>query len=239
MAKRILIVEDDASIAELQKDYLHISGFDVSIVGDGQQCLTMMKQEQFDLIILDIMLPGKDGFEILDEIRKTEDIPVLLVSARSEEIYKIKGLGLGADDYITKPFSAAELVARVQAHLKKFERLAERFIQQASDDADAYKRKIIIVRGLTIDLDSRQVFIDGKEVTLAQKEYELLVFLVQNGNRVFSKEELFERIWGIDALGDLTTVTVHIARIREKIEIQPSKPQYISTVWGAGYRFLI
>ncbi len=239
MAKRILIVEDDASIAELQKDYLHISGFDVSIVGDGQQCLALMKQEQFDLIILDIMLPGKDGFEILDEIRKTEDIPVLLVSARSEEIYKIKGLGLGADDYITKPFSAAELVARVQAHLKKFERLAERFIQQAPDDADVYKRKIIIVRGLTIDLDSRQVFIDGKEVTLAQKEYELLVFLVQNGNRVFSKEELFERIWGIDALGDLTTVTVHIARIREKIEIQPSKPQYISTVWGAGYRFLI
>jgi len=239
MNKRILIVEDDASIAELQKDYLQISGFDVTIVGDGRECITLLQQERYDLILLDIMLPGKDGFEVLDEIRATEDIPVLLVSARSEEIYKIKGLGLGADDYITKPFSAAELVARVQAHLKKYERLAERFTQQSNGEPLEQKRKIVTVRGLTIDFDARQVFIEGKEAVFAQKEYELLVFLVQNGNRIFSKDELFERIWGMDALGDLTTVTVHIARIREKIEVQPSKPQYITTVWGAGYRFLI
>ncbi|AOZ90812.1 response regulator transcription factor [Paenibacillus crassostreae] len=239
MSKRILIVEDDVSIAELQKDYLQISGFEVTIVEDGNRCLSLMEREHYDLIILDIMLPGKDGFEVLNVIREKEDIPVLLVSARAEEIYKIKGLGLGADDYITKPFSAAELVARVQAHVKKYERLAERFSQQAPDDEYLYKRNMITARGLTIDTDARQVFVNGKEVVLPQKEYDLLLFLMQNANRVFNKDELFERIWGIDALGDVTTVTVHIARIREKIEEQPSKPEYINTVWGAGYRFMV
>lgn len=239
MSKRILIVEDDASIAELQKDYLQISGFEVDIVGDGQQCLNVMGKEHYDLIILDIMLPGKDGFEVLNVIREKEEIPVLLVSARSEEIYKIKGLGLGADDYITKPFSAAELVARVEAHLKKYERLAERFSQQASPELLQKQRAMITVRGLTIDTDARQVFVNGNEVILPHKEYDLLLFMVQNANRVFSKEDLYERIWGIDAFGDVSTVTVHIARIREKIEAQPNKPEYITTVWGAGYRFMV
>lgn len=239
MSKRILIVEDDVSIAELQKDYLQLNGYEVSIVGDGHRCLSLISQERYDLIILDIMLPGKDGFEVLNIIREQEDIPVLLVSARSEEIYKIKGLGLGADDYITKPFSASELVARVQAHLKKYDRLAERFSQQASDDVPVQKRNIITVRGLTIDPDARQVFVNSKEVVLTQKEFDLLFFLIRNVNHVFSKDELFERIWGIDAIGDVTTVTVHIARIREKIEEEPNKPKYINTVWGAGYRLMV
>lgn len=239
MSKRILIVEDDLEIAELQKDYLQINDFQVTIVDDGQACIELIEKEAFELILLDIMLPGMDGFEVLAHIRATKDIPVLLVSARSEDIYKVKGLGLGADDYITKPFSAAELVARVKAHITKYERLADRFSQQTKENDPLAKRNIIQVRGLTIDTDARLVYVNGNEVALANKEYDLLLFLVQHGNRVFNKEELFERIWGIDAFGDITTVTVHIARIREKIETSPGKPEYISTVWGAGYRFVV
>lgn len=228
-------MEDDREIAELQKDYLQLNDFRVTIVDDGQACIALIEKEAFELILLDIMLPGIDGFEVLEHIRATRDIPVLLVSARSEDIYKVKGLGLGADDYITKPFSAAELVARVKAHITKYERLADRFSQQTKE----IQRNIIQVRGLTIDTDARLVYVNGNEVALANKEYDLLLFLVQHGNRVFSKEELFDRIWGIDAFGDITTVTVHIARIREKIETSPGKPEYITTVWGAGYRFVV
>lgn len=230
--KKILIVEDDQSIANLQKDYLELSGYAVSIVTNGAEALTALEREPFDLVILDIMLPGIDGFEVLKTIRDKEEIPVLLVSARAEELYKIKGLDLGADDYITKPFSSAELVARVNAHLKKFERMKERF-------GKVQESNILRVRGLEIHKDSRRVFVNGKEVSLAHKEFDLLLFLLQHANRVFSKEELFERVWGMDALSDVSTVTVHIARIREKIEDHPSKPQYIGTVWGSGYRFMM
>jgi len=230
--ERILIVEDDESIANLQKDYLEISGFSVTIASNGAQGLKALKEEKFDLLILDIMLPGIDGFEVLKKMRDIYDIPVIIVSARQEEIYKIYGLGLGADDYITKPFSSGELVARVNAHIKKYERLKERF-------GNGNENGRIIVRGLEIEKGARRVFVNGKEVIMAQKEFDLLLFLVQNANRVFGKEELFERIWGLDALGDVSTVTVHIARIREKIEANPSKPQYIDTVWGAGYRFRV
>ncbi len=230
--KKILIVEDDQSIANLQKDYLELNGYEVKITDSGQHCLRLLEEEHFDLVILDIMLPGLDGFKVLEKIREQDEIPVLLVSARGEELYKIKGLGLGADDYITKPFSAGELVARVGAHLNKYERMKERFSQ-------GKQSKVLQVRGLKIDKDARRVFVNGKEVTLAHKEFDLLLFLLENGNRVFSKEELFERLWGMDALGDASTVTVHIARIREKIEENPSKPQYIQTVWGSGYRFML
>jgi DNA-binding response OmpR family regulator len=230
--KKILIVEDDASIAQLQKDYLELSGFSVRIVESGTDALAALADDSFDLVILDIMLPGVDGFEVLRSIREKEDIPVLIVSARSEEIYKLNGFGLGADDYITKPFSSAELVARVKAHLNKVERMKDRF-----GKADGGEQ--IRVRGLAVDKAARRVFVNGREVAMAQKEFDLLLFLLQNANRVFSKEELFERIWGMDALGDASTVTVHIARIREKIEDNPSKPQYIGTVWGAGYRFIV
>ncbi|MDF2713399.1 MAG: two-component system response regulator [Paenibacillus sp.] len=235
--KRILIIEDDPSIANLQRDYLELSGFGVTIVGSGVEGLEAFQKEPYDLVILDIMLPGMDGFEVLRKIRASEDIPVLLVSARSEELYKINGLGLGADDYMTKPFSSGELVARVNAHLMRFERMKERFAK-GSDGGGGIDGKLQ-VRGLEIQKESRRVFVNGKEVALAQKEFELLLFLLQNANRVFSKDELFERIWGLEALGDASTVTVHIARIREKIEEIPSKPQYIGTVWGAGYRFIV
>lgn len=230
--KKILIVEDDQSIAELQRDYLEMSGFSVEICNDGKTGLRNIENGDYDLLILDIMLPGMDGLEILRRIRDTQDIPVLLVSAKKEEIDKIRGLGLGADDYLTKPFSPSELVARVKAHIAKYERLKNRY-------GNGNREAIQTIRGLEVQRDSRRVFVDGREVNLAQKEFDLLLFLFQNPNRVFGRDELFERIWGLDSLGDVATVTVHIARIRDKIEADPSNPQYIETVWGAGYRFKV
>lgn len=230
--KKILIVEDDESIAELQKDYLEMGGFLVELCNDGNKGFQSIQENEYDLIILDIMLPGIDGLEILKRIRDTRDLPVLLVSAKKEEIDKIRGLGLGADDYITKPFSPGELVARVNAHIAKYERLGNKF-------ANPSKKSMLTVRGLEIQKDARRVFVNGLEISMAQKEFDLLLFLAQNPNRVFGREELFEKIWGLDSLGDAATVTVHIARIREKIEPDLSNPQYIETVWGAGYRFRV
>ncbi|HWQ73166.1 MAG TPA: response regulator transcription factor [Desulfitobacteriaceae bacterium] len=231
--KRILIIEDDYSIAELQKDYLEVAGFDVNICSDGLAGLQALKDNEFDLLILDIMLPGIDGLEILRSMKEDREIPVLLVSAKKEEIDKIKGLSLGADDYITKPFSPGELVARVKAHLENYERLKHRFSE------GLVRRNTLTIRGLKIEKDSRRVFVNNREVNLAQKEFDLLLYLAQNPNRVFGREELFERVWGLEALGDSATVTVHIARVREKIETDPSNPQYIETVWGAGYRLRV
>jgi len=231
--KRILIIEDDSSIAELQRDYLEVAGFDVSLCEDGLDGLRAIQNNEYDLIILDIMLPGLDGLEILKSMRDEKDIPVLLVSAKKEEIDKIKGLSLGADDYITKPFSPGELVARVKAHIENYERLKQRF------NEGIQKRTAVIIRGLKIEKDSRRVYVNNQEVNLAQKEFDLLLHLAQNPNRVFGREDLFEHIWGLESLGDSATVTVHIARIREKVESNPSKPQYVETVWGAGYRFRV
>lgn len=231
--KKVLIIEDDSSIAELQRDYLEIAGFAVKICRDGRQGLKEFEQNNYDLLVLDIMLPGIDGLDILRNIRDKKDVPVLLVSAKKEEIDKIKGLSLGADDYITKPFSPGELVARIKAHLENYERLKQKFSEVSN------KPRTLTIRGLRIEHESRRVFINEQEVALAQKEFELLIFLARNPNRVFSREDLFERIWGLDSLGESSTVTVHIARIREKIENDPSNPQYIETVWGAGYRFRV
>lgn len=233
--KKILIVEDDPSIAELEKDYLEVDGFEVSICPDGLKALTLIKENDYDLLIIDIMLPVIDGLEILRRIRDDKEIPLLLVSAKKEEIDKIKGLSLGADDYITKPFSPGELVARVKAHLGNYERLKQ--IVQAG--VKKYDTSVLSIRGLRIEKDARRVYINGREVNLAHKELDLLLYLAQNPNRVFDREELFERVWGMDSLGDSATVTVHIARIREKIETNPSNPQYVETVWGAGYRFRV
>ena len=233
MNKKILIIEDDASIAELQKDYLEVANFDVMVCANGIEGLKALQESEVDLLILDIMLPGMDGLEILRSMKEDKDIPVLLVSAKKEEIDKIKGLSLGADDYITKPFSPGELVARVKAHLENYERLKLRFSEQIK------QRNTLIIRGLTIEKDSHRVFVLGQEVNLAQKEFGLLLYLAQNPNRVFGREELFERVWGLDAMGDSATVTVHIGRVREKIESDPSNPQYVETVWGAGYRFRV
>ncbi|HWQ41900.1 MAG TPA: response regulator transcription factor [Desulfosporosinus sp.] len=233
MKKKILIIEDDSSIAELQKDYLEVADFEVIVCGNGLEGLRALQENEVDLLILDIMLPGMDGLEILRSMKEDKDIPVLLVSAKKEEIDKIKGLNLGADDYITKPFSPGELVARVKAHLENYERLKHRFSKGVK------KQNALTIRGLTIDKDSHRVFVLGQEVNLAQKEFGLLLYLAQNPNRVFGREELFERVWGLDAMGDSATVTVHIGRVREKIESDPSNPQYVETVWGAGYRFRV
>lgn len=229
--KKVLIVEDDQSIAELLRDYLEVSGFTVNICSNGTDGLKSAIEGEYDLLILDVMLPGPDGFEILRRIRDEKDTPVLIVSAKKEEVDKIRGLRLGADDYITKPFSPGELVARVNAHITKYERLKSRFANSGSLP--------VAIRGLEIQKDSRRVYVNGKEVNVTQKEFELLLFLAQNPNRVFGRDELFDRVWGLDSLGDAATVTVHIARIRDKIEADPSNPQYIETVWGAGYRFCL
>lgn len=224
--KRILIIEDDRSIAELERDYLEIAGFAVEMAFDGQIGLEAAANQDFQLILLDVMLPGINGFELCKQIRQKTDVPILMVTAKNEEIDKIRGLGLGADDYIVKPFSPSELVARVKAHLSRYERLIRK--SQPADD--------IHIRELHINRASRQVFVGDKEVALTAREFDLLAFLAMHPNQVFSKEQLFERIWGLDALGDTATVTVHIRKIREKIESDPARPQFIETVWGAGYR---
>lgn len=226
--KRILIIEDDKSISELQKDYLEMSGYEVVCAFDGNTGYEYITNESFDLIILDLMLPEKNGFDILRDISDSKQIPVLVVSAKSDETYKIKGLNLGADDYITKPFGMGELVARVNSHIKTYEKFKH-----------SSKKKFISIETLSIDVQDRRVFLEGNEVLLTQKEFDLLLFLAENPNRVFSKDYLFERVWGYDSLSDASTITVHIARIREKIETNPERRQYIETVWGAGYRFRI
>lgn len=228
--KNILIIEDELSIAELERDYLEIEGFSVEIEPSGDHGLTRAKGGDFDLIILDLMLPKVDGFEICRQIRNEKDIPIVLVSARKEDIDKIRGLGLGADDYITKPFIPGELIARVKAHLARYERLLGRR-EELKDE--------IRIRGLYLDKTSRRVYVNNVEVFLTAKEFEFLVLFASHPNRVFSKAELFDRIWGMDSLGDIATVTVHIGRLREKLELVPSNPQYIETIWGVGYRFKI
>ncbi|MCA0754125.1 response regulator transcription factor [Paenibacillus sp. N4] len=228
--KSILIIEDEKAIAELERDYLESHGYTVHIEGRGDTGLQKALGGGYDLIILDLMLPKVDGFEICRQIRQSINIPVLMVTAKKEDIDKIRGLGLGADDYMTKPFSPSELVARVKAHLARYERLTSERIERGDQ---------IRIRGLCIDKPSRRVQIHEREAALTSKEYELLLLLASHPNRVFEKEELFERIWGLDSNGDAATVTVHIRRLREKIEHDPSKPQYIETVWGVGYRFKV
>lgn len=225
--KKILIIEDEVTIAELEKDYLELSGFSVDIETSGDTGLKKAKEDKYNLIILDVMLPRIDGFDICKEIRKNMDIPILMVSAKKEDIDKIRGLGLGADDYITKPFSPSELVARVKSHLTRYERLV----------GNENKKEEIEIKGLRIDKASRRVYINDREINFTTKELDLLIFLAENPNRVFSKDELFDKLWGIDAYGEVSTVTVHIRKIREKIEKDTSNPEYIETVWGAGYRF--
>lgn len=236
MAKKILIIEDEISIAELEKDYLQLSGFEVVMKHDGQEGEAEALNGDYDLILLDIMLPGTDGFDILKSVRAKKDTPILLVTARKEEIDKVWGLGLGADDYITKPFSPSELVARVKAHLARYERLT------GAGGADgqalrAAKRDELVIRGLRIDMGAHRVWVDDEEKNFTGKEYDLLLFLAQHPNRVYTKEELFKEIWDMNANGDIATITVHIKKIREKIEYNTAKPQYIETVWGVGYRF--
>ena len=225
---RILIVEDETAIADLEKDYLELSGFEVQIENEGDTGLERSLAEEFDLIILDLMLPGMDGFEICRKIREKKNVPIIMVSAKKDDIDKIRGLGLGADDYMTKPFSPSELVARVKAHLSRYERLI---------GSAAEVNKVIEIRGLKIDTTARRVWVNGQEKAFTTKEFDLLTFLASHPNHVYTKDELFSEIWDMESIGDIATVTVHIKKIREKIEMDTSNPQYIETIWGVGYRF--
>lgn len=224
---KILIIEDEVNIAELERDYLEVNGFESDIAATGEEGLKLAVTNTYSLIILDLMLPGMSGFELCKKLRQTLDIPILMVTARKEDIDKIRGFDRGADDYIEKPFNPNELVARVKAHISRYNRLINREPKQHD----------IQIRDLLIQLDSRRVFKNNEERILTAKEFDLLTFLATNPNIVFTKEHLMERIWGYDSIGDVNTVTVHIRKIREKIEESPSHPQFIETIWGVGYRF--
>ena len=227
---KILIIEDEQEIADLEKDYLELSDFQVAIENEGQAGLKEAMEGEYDLVILDLMLPGIDGFEICKTIREEKNIPIIIVSAKKDDIDKIRGLGLGADDYLTKPFSPSELVARVKAHMARYERLVG--VGTKTND-------VVEIRGLKIDKTARRVVVAGEEKPFTTKEFDLLTFLAENPNHVFTKEELFREIWGMESIGDIATVTVHIKKIREKVEADTSNPQYIETIWGVGYRFKV
>lgn len=227
---KILIIEDEVAIAELERDYLELSDFQVEIENNGDVGLKRALEEDFDMYILDLMLPGIDGFEICRRIREIKNTPILMVSAKKDDIDKIRGLGLGADDYITKPFSPSELVARVKAHLARYERLIGSSVKE---------NDVIEIRGIRIDKTARRVWVNDEEKQFTTKEYDLFTFLAEHPNHVFTKEELFREIWDMESIGDIATVTVHIKKIREKVEIDTAKPQYIETIWGVGYRFKV
>lgn len=227
---KILIVEDEEAIADLEKDYLELSGFEVQVANDGVKGLELALSDDFNLVILDLMLPGVDGFEICRKVREEKNTPIIMVSAKKDDIDKIRGLGLGADDYMTKPFSPSELVARVKAHMARYQRLV---------GSNAQQNDIVEIRGIKIDKTARRVWVNGEEKAFTTKEFDLLTFLAENPNHVFTKDELFREIWDMASIGDIATVTVHIKKIREKIEYDTSKPQYIETIWGVGYRFKV
>jgi len=228
--KKVLIIEDDPQIAKIERDYLAVNNFEADVAATGIEGIDMALDGQYDLILLDLMLPGIDGFEVCHKLRETLDIPIIMVTAKQEDIDTIKGLNMGADDYITKPFSPNVLIAHVKANIAQYERLKQSGGKRADE---------IAFGNIRIQTDSRRVFVQDREVDIKNKEYELLLFLAENENIVFSKETLYERIWGLDALGDNATVAVHINRLREKVENEPSNPKHIQTVWGAGYRFMM
>ena len=225
---RVLIIEDEVEIADLEKDYLELSGFEVEIENDGTVGLKRALTEDFDMYILDLMLPGVDGFEICKKIRETKNTPIIMISAKKDDIDKIRGLGLGADDYITKPFSPREMVARVKAHLSRYERLI---------GSGMPENEIIEIRGLKIDKTARRVYVNGEEKNFTTKEFDLLELMALNPNKVYSRDHLLNAVWGYDYPGDVRTVDVHIRRLREKIESNPSEPKYVHTKWGVGYYF--
>ena len=226
----ILVCDDDKQIVEAIDIYLTGEGFQVIKAYDGYEALELLENNSVDLMIVDVMMPGLDGIRTTLKVRETSSIPIIILSAKSEDADKILGLNIGADDYITKPFSPSEMVARVKAHMARYERLV---------GSGQPANEIIEIRGLKIDKTARRVWVNGEEKTFTTKEFDLLSFLAQNPNHVFTKEELFSKIWDMESIGDIATVTVHIKKIREKIEFNTAKPQYIETIWGVGYRFKI
>ncbi len=229
MAK-ILIIEDEKEIADLEKDYLEMNSFEVETFDRGDDGLEAAMNNDYDLVVLDLMLPGTDGFDICRKVRAEKNIPIIMVSAKKDDIDKIRGLGLGADDYMTKPFSPGELVARVKAHLAQYERLVGAGKRKSEND-------LIEIRGIKIDKTARRVFVDGEEKIFTTKEFDLLSFLAENPNKVYTKDDLFRTIWGMESVGDIATVTVHIKKIREKLGDVSGDSKYIETIWGIGYRF--
>ena len=225
---KILIIEDEEQLCRSVAEGLRIDGYETDICFDGDEGLCLCMTENYDLILLDLMLPGVDGFEICRKVRAEKNTPIIMVSAKKDDIDKIRGLGLGADDYMTKPFSPSELVARVKAHLARYERLIGSAVEE---------NKVIEIRGLKIDTTARRVWVNGVEKNFTTKEFDLLTFLASHPNHVYTKDELFSEIWDMESIGDIATVTVHIKKIREKIEYDTSNPQYIETIWGVGYRF--
>ena len=229
IAMRMLVVDDEVDIANMLAEYFRMEGYDVTCANSGAEALAAASVGAApDIMLLDVNMPGMDGFEICKLIREKKNTPIIMVSAKKEDIDKIRGLGLGADDYMTKPFSPSELVARVKAHLSRYKRLTS---------AGQETNEVIEIRDLVIDKTARRVILAGEEKTFTTKEFDLLTFLAEHPNHVYSKEELFKKIWEMESVGDIATVTVHIKKIREKIEENTSKPKYIETIWGVGYRF--
>lgn len=226
--EKVLVVEDEQEIRELIRDYLEVEGFEVAMAADGEEGLEQFNTYEPDIIVLDIMLPKIDGMEICKTIRNKSNIPILMLSAKKSDVDKVLGLGLGADDYMTKPFSPKELVARIKAQLRRYKELSQTNVQKNS----------LEFKDLKIDLDAYNVFLEGKKIQLSAKEFEILKFLALNPERVYSREQIFDQIWGFNEYGDINTVTVHIRKIREKIEQDSSNPEYIETVWGVGYKFV-
>lgn len=226
--EKILIIEDDKDIAEIESDYLRLEGFSVDIASDGVKGLDLELKNRYSLILLDLMLPGTDGFAICEKLRNVTDVPILIVTALKADVDKIKGLGVGADDYIEKPFSPSELVARVKANISQYKRLKDGGIEKDS---------VLEAGSVKLNRTTRRVDTGTKKLDLKNKEYELLLYLMMNADKVISRNTLYENIWGMDSIGDEATVTVHINRLREKLEDDPQKPKIIETVWGAGYRF--
>lgn len=222
---KILIVEDDKEIAMLQKDYLTMNGYQVDILNDCIDVIQKVMTNDYSLVILDVMLPSGSGLDVCRDLRLQTEIPILMVTAKGDSTDIIRGLGLGADDYISKPFDPSELVARVKTHINRYVKY------QGNSNED-----VITIGNVRILLKSWRVFKNGIEIKLPNREYSLLAFLATNPNVVFTKEQLFEKIWGYDYMGDSATITVHINRIREKIEEDAKNPQIIETIWGAGYR---
>lgn len=222
---RILIIEDDENILQLERDYLEANDFEVDTANNGEDGLKKALNNQYSLVLLDIMLPKMDGFEVCKKIRDTKDIPVLLVSAKKDDSAKINGLGFGADDYIVKPFSPSELVARVKAHINRYQRLT-----------NTTEPNLVIYGDFKLNKDTGEVFLKDKEIVLTKKEFEVLYLLVTNPETIFSKNELFERVWGYDSLGDTSTLTVHINRLRDKLKATQPDTDFIKTIWGRGYR---
>lgn len=225
---KILIVEDDANILRLEKDYLEANGFEAVAATDGMSCMTLANNESFDLILLDVMLPGIDGFKLCKQLRNITNVPIIFVSAKRDEIDKITGLGYGADDYIVKPFSPGELVARVNAHINRYNALTEPNKKPGS---------VLTIDGIELNSDTGEVTVNGVEVTLTKKEFQVLFILASKPTEIFSKNELFENVWGYDSLGDTSTLTVHINRLREKLKEVSPETNYIKTIWGRGYKF--